>query len=509
MSSNPGRNEQCHCGSGKKYKKCCISRSQGVFGATPVADRAEKTDIGTDIADFAWHKLRHLEGIVVDKHLMPYVHKISEASSYDIMMIAADEFFPDNLPEGLDKELLFNHFFLPWFLFNWIPYEDFEMPKSKFDPDKTIAQNYLRSHLKHLSFQERVFIEAMNKTHHSFYTILDVKIDRLLTIKDILLGTTHDIKERQGTRYLKRGDIVFTRILHLDGQSISIGMPPYIVPANYGNRLIDFKKWLILENDGKKLTQTALHNELDFELIDCFFDIITEVYDRPPPLLKNTDGESIQFCKSYFKLTIGIEESLKKLLPLTLSKDTEALMESADCDNKSGKIKSIEFPWLKKGNKAHKSWDNTVMGNIRLEQGGRLILETNSHERSDKGKELLLKYLKTAITFQQTLIESPEQKLKSLPTSSDANQIPQDLMQSPEVQEQLKHMVKTHWDNWFTTSIPALGNKTPRAAAKTKAGREMLDALLLQYERHDLDRSDRDNLLKADISYLRSELGLS
>ena len=35
----------------------------------------------------------------------------------------------------------------------------------------------------------------------------------------------------------------------------------------------------------------------------------------------------------------------------------------------------------------------------------------------------------------------------------------------------------------------------------------MLEALLLQYERHDLERDD--NLLKADINYLRSELGLN
>jgi hypothetical protein len=496
MSSNLGRNEQCPCGSGKKYKKCCISQSSGILSTSPALE----------VADFAWHKLRQLEGVVIDEHLLPFVQKISEASSYDLMMIAADELFPDDLPEALDKELLFHHFFLPWFLFDWIPYEDLGMPKSKFDVSKTIAQNYLKIHLKTLGLQEREFIEAMNKTHYSFYTVLDVKIDKALIIRDILLGKAHEIKERQGTHHLKRGDIVFTRILTLDNQSISIGMAPCTIPADYGSTLLDFKKWLIEENDGTKLTKAALRNELDLELTDCFFSIISEAYGRPLPVLHNTDGELIQFSKSYFKLTMNIEEALKKLLPMALSKDPTEFLEDANFD-KSGKIKSIELPWLKKGNKAHKTWNNTVMGHIQLEQDGRLILETNSHQRSEQGKTLLLKYLKTAITFQQTLIESPEQKLKSFPASSNTNQIPQDVMQSPEMQEQLKQMVKSHWDNWFTSVIPALGNKTPRAAAKTKAGREMLDALLLQYERYDLESGD--NLLKADIGYLRSELGLS
>jgi len=80
-------------------------------------------------------------------------------------------------------------------------------------------------------------------------------------------------------------------------------------------------------------------------------------------------------------------------------------------------------------------------------------------------------------------------------------------MQQAEVQEYIKQMTKNHWDNWFTTKIPALENKTPKQAAKTKAGREMLEALLLQYESHDQKRSN--NLLKADTNYLRAELGLS
>ena len=67
-------------------------------------------------------------------------------------------------------------------------------------------------------------------------------------------------------------------------------------------------------------------------------------------------------------------------------------------------------------------------------------------------------------------------------------------------------MAKLHWQNWFDDPIPALGNQTPRQAAKTEKGRERLEALLLQYERHDLEM--RDHTFKTNITYLKSELGL-
>ncbi len=53
MRNRIGRNDICPCGSGKKYKKCCMETA-----SIPV--------------DFAWRKLRQLEGIIMDKHLIPY-----------------------------------------------------------------------------------------------------------------------------------------------------------------------------------------------------------------------------------------------------------------------------------------------------------------------------------------------------------------------------------------------------------------------------------------------------
>lgn len=77
----------------------------------------------------------------------------------------------------------------------------------------------------------------------------------------------------------------------------------------------------------------------------------------------------------------------------------------------------------------------------------------------------------------------------------------------PEVQEQIKALGSQHWENWFDEPIPALENQTPREAAKTSKGRERLEALLLHYERSDLETGN--NLFKPDVDYLRRNLRLA
>lgn len=486
MGHKTGRNDACPCGSGNKYKKCCM--------ATEMSSVSNVINV-----DFKWRQLRQLEGTVVDKLL----HYTTQELSEDVAKQALVDCFSEDLPEGIDESLLIENFFPPWFLFNWVPFDDFGL--ERFDGEQTIAHNYLKAHRNRLNSQETLFIEAMDQSYYSFYSVLQVEVEKSLLVKDILLGTMHTLKERQGTYQLKRGDIIFTRILTLDGQSISIGMAPFIVPANYQTDLIDFRKWLVEENDGVALTPETLRDEFDEVLLSYFFDIMKITFNKPLPTLMNTDGELLQLSKSYFKLTVAPEEALSCLLPLTLEDDPEKFLEEAIKD-KSGKIKQVKFPWLQKGNRKHKSWDNTVFGHITVEQG-RLILETNSQERAQRGTKLLSRYLGDAISFQQTLIETPEQKMKSLPIANpEKDEESQRLLKSPEVREHFKAMAKEHWENWFDEPIPMLEDKTPREAVKTKDGKERLEALLLLYERYDLEKGD--NVFKADIGYLRRELCL-
>jgi hypothetical protein len=422
----------------------------------------------------------------------------------------------------LDKDLCFHQFFLPWMLFNWRPSAGFLLEVSAdFNSRQTIAENYLARYNKRLTAEEKQFISAMGTTYYSFYSVLAVERDRALVIEDIMLGSTHRIKERLGTHHLKQGDIIFSRLLTLNEQSIFIGMSPFKLPADYYQELIDTRKHLIAEHYPQGLTSQLLRNELAGELREYSFELVAEHVEALKPTFFNTDGELVEFNNSYFALKLPPERALEQLMPLTLSRDMQEMEDflgEAEYDE-AGQLQRVTISWLKKGNRQHKSWENTVMGDITLEKG-QLILTTNSAKRAEKGKKLLRKYLGDAVVFQQTLLD-PEASINSWPLEDEGEyeyedeagagadkeeMLTNDLLKLPAVQSQLRMMAKEHWENWFDQPIPVLGHQTPREAAKSVAGRKKLEALLLEYEHS--AQVDPNNPFHADVEYLRAELAL-
>jgi len=95
-----------------------------------------------------------------------------------------------------------------------------------------------------------------------------------------------------------------------------------------------------------------------------------------------------------------------------------------------------------------------------------------------------------------------EHKTKGHSQKQDIN-----LNELPEIRAQMHHQIQAHRDNWFGQKIPALNNKTPVQAAKTKTGRELLELLFLQYEFAN-QRLNKNDLNHVDIALLRSKLPL-
>jgi hypothetical protein len=492
MGFKVGRNDLCPCGSGKKYKKCCL--------LSEIID----TSINT-ITDTKWRRLRQVEGIVVDKYLSNYL--LTEIPN-EIVEKADAEFFHIDLPEEANIEQIRDRLFLPWFFYHWIPSHDFGV--KNFRSGITIAQNYVEAHRDEIPNEELSFIEAAIDSHYSFYSVLEVEVGKSLFVKDILLGTTHTLKERQGTFLIKRGDIIFSRILTLDDQSIAISMSPYLVPTKYHTDIIDFRDMLIKKNAVKALSSKILRGDDGLLVLTFFLKTLAEVLNPSPPILMNTDEELIVFIKSYFDLSMELEEVVTRLAPLSCTMELDEILEEAERDE-SGKIKRVEFSWGKKDNNKHWDWDNTILGNLEIENGT-LVLDVNSRERAERGRALLQKYLGDKIFFQKSVIETQEQKLQEIKLSgfqknASLEQAIDKLNETKEIQEIIRSMAKIHWENWFHEQLPVLGGKTPLQAARSKSGRERLEALLLMFERDAV--GGRNAAFEPDIEYLRKKLRLN
>ena len=84
----------------------------------------------------------------------------------------------------------------------------------------------------------------------------------------------------------------------------------------------------------------------------------------------------------------------------------------------------------------------------------------------------------------------------------------EELMQIPEIRQQIAEMEESHWDEWLDSRLPALDDMTPREAAKDPVGREKLEGLLLNFEASE-QRHPGANAFAPDFDKLRHKLGLT
>ena len=116
---------------------------------------------------------------------------------------------------------------------------------------------------------------------------------------------------------------------------------------------------------------------------------------------------------------------------------------------------------------------------------GRLVADVNSTRRADRLQREIAKRLHDLAVLVSTTVIDPSEAIaerRRQHESGDASGEPP--RETPaELRTIEDEMVRQQWEDWLDMRVPALGNKTPRQAARSAAGRERLEALLAQFER--------------------------
>jgi hypothetical protein len=283
-----------------------------------------------------------------------------------------------------------------------------------------------------------------------------------------------------------------------------VGCAPTVIPASF---LIEFIG--IRENMAEKFPDfgQAFLLEYDIELRSIYYDVRAELHNPALPELHNTDGEPLQLTGLHYTLKCAPREALDALATLAMFDANEVMSEGTF--DKRGELVSIEFPWLKKGNKQHAAWDNTVMGHITID-GEKLIIDVNSQQRADAVKRKITRRLGKRAVFRNSVHQSTEKMLEEMRNDSAMlagrdNRESEELMKLPEIQGKIRETASVHWKTWLDTPLPALKGQTPREAARIGSGQERLEALLLDFE----SREGLPQPFAADVEALRRSLGLS
>ncbi len=385
--------------------------------------------------------------------------------------------------------------FLPWFVYHWIP-DDSELPEADQRPEMPVAMHYLTQMGNRMDLFEQQFITEVCSQPYSYSIVTDVEPGKSLSLKDILLEREIIVHERSASNILKKGDIIYTRIVTIDTNSVMLGAATTIIPSSYLSFFIDLRE--NYKKSGDPLNEEILLLD-DLEFRSVYFDIKEQVHNPPSPQFRNYDGDDIEPTKLFYSLNCSPDEATEKLASLSFG-GIEDVLEEGKFD-KHGNLQSITFPWLNK--------KNTVLGTIEI-KGNKLTIDVNSRERAEAIKRKITRRLGKKAVFKQSVIQSIDKMLEDAkykptitpPASADIDT----LMATPEHELFITNLAEQHWKNWLDESLPALNNQTPREAAKTKTGRELLEALFLDFERY--VQEEQSNLFSPDINALRQSLGL-
>ncbi len=475
----PGRNHPCPCGSGHKFKHCCLR--------------------AVDVEDAARTRLRTAEGVLVPA-LFAYA---ADEFGDEFFAEAWEEFYLwDSAPDDVAESREFGTTFDPFFVFSFVPDPAGDDLPANW-PTEPLALHFLHQEAESCPEFHREFIVQACKSHPSFFVVESTEPGRAIDLKDILTGRRFHVLEQSASRTLRAGDLTFTRVVTAGGASIMIGASPWVIPSAWQLRVIDFREHL---RPRRLLTVTDLL-EYDLEIRRFYHQVIDAILHPALPSLHNTDGDPIELTTMTYELDVAAAEAFERLRPLaTLRGDAHIDGEVYDS---AGAITAAELTWIKAGNRQHKDWDNTTLGSLWL-NGTRLVVEVNSARRRDRvAKEIAKRFGKTARLVETNVTdvmkELETRRAKGAEPGGAARPPSSAPERTPEFEALEAELARKHWDAWIDTKVPALGNRTPRQAAKTARGRERLDALLADFARTAEWSPSR---VGPDVEALRRRLGL-
>ena len=468
-----GRNAPCPCGSGKKYKKCCINKNV------------------TQPEALHYRRLSKALDQLMPK-LIDHGHSVFGELTASAAMV---EFFNWPDPGAEPDEAAIERagtLFWPWLVFNW-NYIRMEDEDGLLDGPEgtTIAELYLKNKRVDPQSLEAKLILATNRNPYSFLEIIDVTPGQSVRVRDVLTGAKIIVQERLGSETLNTGDILFGRTIQVGGAGMFLGLSAFVLPPRIKPQLIELRRHL--SRVTTKVTRTIL-NELDLEIRDLYLEMDRVLHT--PPEMRNTDNDPMEFHKLVYDID-STDLAVEKLAPLSETQTVDEIRGRAE-KLEDGNIRCATFAWDRMNNPMYKGMPNTVLGHIEID-GGQMTVSVNSAQRAQTIRKEIERRLGAAARFRVDEITD----IDGMRERANRTTLPEDnLMDTPEIQQHIGRMLQTHWDNWVDEQIPALGYQTPKQAVRTADGREAVEALLLDAEKMaagDPTRSALENELIANV----------
>jgi hypothetical protein len=479
----PGRNEPCPCGSGKKYKHCCLIAAEARAHSP---DQMVWRRVRRELEEFPPRMLR----FVVDHY---GIEAIDEAwNEFNL--------WPDGA-ESYDQQTPHASVFMSWLFHCWSPDpEDTEVADTALH-EVTPTQAYLAQQRRKLSPLMCEYLQSCVAHPFSFFEVTHCEPGQGFTLCDLLTGRLHEVLERSASQAVQVHDVIYAQLATAQGVTLLEATSPVALPPDDKLAIFELVGRVRENADDAGIDYADIDLGMwDIELRELYLDLSERRLYPEVPYLQNSDGDDMEFHKLDFDI-----DSAQRALELLRHADARALgicqLDEAAEGNADGEFKRVRIEWLKTGDAAAAE-ARTVLGTLWIE-GNTLTAEVNSRERANALRHIISDTLGTCARFRLDSLQTVEQALASSEPEVASENLGVD---DPEIRALLSTHLREHYRKWIDTALPALDGRTPRQVANDLDGRNKVEALIQQIE-----RDNRQILPAADASIarmLRRELGL-
>lgn len=344
----------------------------------------------------------------------------------------------------------------------------------------------------------RKYLEALIDSRLRLYEAIEVMPGESITLRalDTAKGSPEEpvfVHEKSGSQSLTRRDIICARVLHVHDEYILAGG----VLALRADQTREILKHAIRRKKSDPDT-----DPMPTLCTTAWVAWLYAVQHAPRPQMVNRDGDDILMSKSR--------------LPLLARADEIATIMNTLPDWESDPNHYLRWVWLANGKSpasspktkrksAAASPAGTLLGEVVLE-AKHLVFTSNSRQRMERGLLLLQQALIGKIGPALTSYEQMD--LDSLPQQKPGPQATREEIPPDEQHGMILAILDRHYRETITQPIPALGNKTPMQAVKTKAGREKTIAWLKDLERGTARSAAQRGMPAYDFAWMWEQLGL-
>jgi hypothetical protein len=441
----PERNDACPCGSGKKYKKCCLLAKDEAKAEAREALRAPLRELEKELVD-AIDKHAHREGLEPDTDV-PF------------------EFDPS---QELGETLAIWH-----------------APSG----GRTLAEHFFEARGARLSPLLRAWFEAQRAAWLSIWEVTEVDRGTSITLTDLLSGEHRVVHDVKASETAEARLAILARVVEFEGNPALFGLHAgALAPLDVAPIIARWKRKF--GRSKAKALERLRSWDSAYELALNWDEAVAvaALTASSMPELHNTDGDPFLFTRERFAYDPAQR-------PIVLAK--LLAIDGSDLHHtKQGPVSVLLYD----GDPEFEP-DASLTLLARIELGeSELIVETNSLRRADDARAKLEGELGPMVRRGLREHVDPSAMLDGSGAAVAADDEP-----TPEEAEVIIEATRQHYATWPDIALPALRGKSPREAARTKAGREKVVALLKHIE---LAETRKPDAIRFDVGELYAALGI-